>query len=688
MPGSVSSPPVGGRLQFFAPAWHQLTRDAWILQTVSGLILDMETTPIQVGEPRELQFSTAKAQAVDREIQELLQKDAILPVRPVRDQFVSRLFTVPKRDCPEERPVIDLRDLNQFLVYEHFQMEGIHLVPELLQQGDWLAKLDLKDAYFTVPVCADHRKYLRFRWRAQLYEFQCLPFGLASAPRVFSKVMRVPIGQLRRQGIRLIVYLDDLLIMANSRDLAVQHVTTTTKLLQSLGFVINWRKSVPIPAQEMVFLGFLLDSTSMEMRVPATKIQKLRRECRTHLQSSRVSVRVLSSLIGKMVACAPGMMLAPLQYRHLQQLKIQSLRQWASYNRIVNLTPEARNEILWWATHLDSWNGRSLMVPPARLTIFSDASSTGWGAVCNRTPIGGVWSTSERLLHINVLELLAAQFAVRSFHRQVQTRPLLIRLLIDNTTTVSYINRMGGTHSQLLSDIACSLWRWCTEKQITLQAEYLPSAENPADGPSRGAIMDSSDWQLDPAVFSALCQQLPWQPSIDLFASRLNAQLPRFFSWHPDPDALSVDALAQDWTVSGSQAAYAFPPFCLLGKCLQKARSNPRCNLILIAPVWETQSWYSTILQLLVDFPVLLPNNPDLLLSPHQEPHPMLLAGHLHLAAWPISSNVTLRRAFLRRLWTSSQARGGRLPTPRMPQRGANGSAGVIDELSIPFTLL
>ncbi|CAG2257403.1 unnamed protein product [Mytilus edulis] len=104
------------------------------------------------------------------------------------------------------------------LRYEHYQikMEGIHLLKDLLLKNDWMVKIDLTDAYLTLQIAKEHRKYLRFFWQGKIMEFRSLPFGIAVAPRIFTKLMKVPMTLLRRLGVRLIVYLDDILIMNQS----------------------------------------------------------------------------------------------------------------------------------------------------------------------------------------------------------------------------------------------------------------------------------------------------------------------------------------------------------------------------------------------------------------------------------------------------------------------------------------
>ena len=113
------------------------------------------------------------------------------------------------------------------------------MLKDLLKKGDYMVKIDLKDAYLTVPIWQNHQKYLRFLWRDSLLEFACLPFGLASAPRVFTKLLKPVLSILRQRGIRLIVYLDDILLMAPSVEQVLPHAASTLNLLEGLGFTVN-----------------------------------------------------------------------------------------------------------------------------------------------------------------------------------------------------------------------------------------------------------------------------------------------------------------------------------------------------------------------------------------------------------------------------------------------------------------
>ncbi|KAJ1206681.1 hypothetical protein NDU88_002082 [Pleurodeles waltl] len=106
-----------------------------------------------------------------------------------------------------------------------------------------MVSVDLQDEYFHIPILKLHRKYLRFVVGSQHYQFAVLPFGLTSAPRVFTKVMAVVAAELRRRGIAVFPFLDDWLIKAKTPELVRRHLQSTTQLLFDLGFSINVPKS-------------------------------------------------------------------------------------------------------------------------------------------------------------------------------------------------------------------------------------------------------------------------------------------------------------------------------------------------------------------------------------------------------------------------------------------------------------
>ena len=123
------------------------------------------------------------------EIQELVKKKAIEAVSDLENGFYSPVFVVLNKDGGW-RPIMNLKKLNRYLQISHFKMENISNVKDVLHLADYLGKIDLKDAYLAVPIFIGHRKYLRFSWKGKHFQFKSLPLGLATAPRVFSKLLR------------------------------------------------------------------------------------------------------------------------------------------------------------------------------------------------------------------------------------------------------------------------------------------------------------------------------------------------------------------------------------------------------------------------------------------------------------------------------------------------------------------
>ena len=175
---------------------------------------------------------------ITEEVQELLAKQAIREAQIFPNSFISQLFLVEKKGG-RQRPVINLKALNSFVRSEHFKMEGLHILPDIIQTGDYMIKLDLKDAYLQIPIHQDHQHLLQFQWEEKTYQFMCFPIGLTSAPRVFTKVLKPPLGVLRQMGIRLVVYLDDILILHQSREELECLAPLICSLFEALGLVIN-----------------------------------------------------------------------------------------------------------------------------------------------------------------------------------------------------------------------------------------------------------------------------------------------------------------------------------------------------------------------------------------------------------------------------------------------------------------
>ena len=195
--------------------WRNLISDPWVLETIAGYHLEFESVPIQLSLPRRPSFKEAKVQLTDEEVDKILNKGAIQIAPPCHEEFLSNLFLVPKK-TGDMRPVINLKPLNKFVQKIHFKIENIQMASNFIARGDSTISIDLKDAYFSVPVFPPHQKYLRFMWKDQRYKFTCLPFGYSLAPRVFAKIFKPIVARLRLNGLRIVIFLDDILLVSTS----------------------------------------------------------------------------------------------------------------------------------------------------------------------------------------------------------------------------------------------------------------------------------------------------------------------------------------------------------------------------------------------------------------------------------------------------------------------------------------
>lgn len=312
----------------------------------------------------------------------------------------------------------------------------------------------------------------------QLLQYTSLPFGLAAGPRLFTKVMKPIIAFLRRLGIRLLIYLDDILLLNQTKEGLMKDRDSLIWLLHNLGWLINWKKSVLEPTQTIEFLGLKVDSVEMSVYLPQDKIQNIKMKCQKALESDHITIQELASLVGSLNATVEAVIPASLYVRELQMFKTKCLIKEKSYKNKINLSQECKTEISWWIQQLQVWNGKQIITNEPDLVIETDASTMGWGFHCpfSQTRMGGPWSPVEKKLHINALELKTANTAVKSVAKNKQN--VHIHLKMDNTTAVTYVNKMGGTKSPILTNIAKDLWEYCLERKITLTAEHLPGSLN------------------------------------------------------------------------------------------------------------------------------------------------------------------------------------------------------------------
>ena len=638
---------IAGRLKQFSSAWESITSDKYILEAVKSYKIEFvdNVEPCQTHIPWEIDFNAQECDIIDQEIAKLLKKGVVINSQHEDGEFISNIFLRRKKDG-NYRMILNLKHFNEYVSKHHFKMESLQSAVGLMKPGCYMATVDLKDAYYSVPIDRSHQKFIKFSWKGRLFQFTCLPNGLSCAPRCFTKILKPVYATLRRAGHVNVGYIDDQYLQGDTKTECRSNIGDTVSLLTKLGFLIHPDKSVLVPVQRITFLGFILDSILMLVMPTPDKVQKLKSACGKLLSKPVVTVQELAEVIGIIVSNFPGVEFGPLFYRSLERDKNLTLKHnKGDFSSTLQLSPDAIADLNWWCKNIESAT-KGVTKGNPDIVITTDASTLGWGAVLDKQSIGGQWTQSEACHHINYLELLATFLALKSFCKDMSK--VHVRLRSDNTTTVAYLNSMGGMQSILCDTLAKEIWLWCIQKQLWLSASHVPGKDNiQADRASRH-FDDNTEWMLHQDIFLSI-EQLWGKPEIDLFASRLNKQHPCYVSWKPVPGASFTDAFTISWS---DYYFYAFPPFSIILRCLQKIEQE-EAEGILVVPNWPTQPWYSKLMQMIIDHPRLLPVQKSILSRPSKAGSCHPLWQRLHLMACKLSGQPCKTRAFLKRQQTS-----------------------------------
>ena len=517
--------PIGARLLHFAHQWTRHIKDPWVCEVVSqGVRLTFTSPPLLTRFPV---FTTTpqdieKADVLRMEVIALFQKQATEVVGDESSPgFYSRLFLVPKA-TGGWRPVIDLSLLNKYIYCPSFKMETSTSLRRSVAPGDFAVSLDLKDAYFHIPINPSARRYLRFAFEGQVFQFRALPFGLNISPWIFTRLMDTVMATARRtSSSQHSNYLDDLLLKNPTPSLLIQDRDALLSLLASLGWMVNREKSDLTPSQTFSHLGMLFQTDHNKVSLTQKRITTLVEAVSQMLIQKGGPVRFWLRALGLMNAASDLLLFGKRNYRRLQ---LHLLSNWSpasqDLERWLMLPADLTSEVSKWLDTEWLLAGVPLSLPSPRLSLCFDASTTGWGAhlLPEFLVAQGKWMELESQQHINWLELKAVWYAL--LHWQTLVSGESVSVMSDNSTVVAYLQKQGGTKSPILCRLTIDLLSWCESKDIQLIARHIPGKLNViADSLSRQDQVLHTEWSLKESAFQLICQK--WErPLIDLFATR------------------------------------------------------------------------------------------------------------------------------------------------------------------------
>lgn len=490
------------------------------------------------------------------------------------------------------RMVLDCSLLNEYILRYRFKLENVSSILPYLNQGSFMVKLDLKQGYYHVPMSLNSQKYLGFGWifneKTRFFCFSQMPFGLSSAPHIFTKILRPFLLRWRRSGFQVSVYLDDFFAAANDFILLKQQIFCIVKDLTEAGFIINVEKSSIEPVQEMEYLGFLFNTISYNVSIPQNKFEKIL--CKLDKCIGffpEFSARTILSLAGVLVSNR-------LVFGDLVLLRTRSFYQFvgicADWDSLFMANSYLLKDLQFWKENLSYLATRSLQDKECKfLEIFSDASSFACAAVFNNQGKQLVayhrFDVEQKERSSTWRELFAIKLAIECFYSYFAGFD--VKIFVDNQA-VPYIVRKGSMKEHLQC-LALQISELCSKYKIGLYPIWIPREHNAlADFYSK--CKDYDDWAISPVLFSSLCK-IFGSPTLDIFASSENSKTPRFFSRFWCPDSVGADCFNYRWN---KEFCWAVPPFNLIPKTLQHFHRFGN-KMLLLVPFWPSAIFWPLI---------------------------------------------------------------------------------------------
>ena len=544
-------------------------------------------------------------------------------------------------------------------------MTGVYSVPSIIRKGDWGVKLDITQAYYHVAMAARSRPYLRFIHNGKVYEFRVLTFGAHSSPFAFTRLGKTITLHCHTLGIRVVIYLDDVLILASTASLVASHAQIMIDLLVFLGMTIKVEKSILTPSQRIFFLGFIWDTENLSCVLPPEKLEDIQFAMNEAIVPRRVPVRLLHRLVGLINSTRLAVRYARSRYRGIQRLLLDNYKSKSDLQKEVRLTNWAKSDINFWLSLAPEQCAMTFEEVEIGLAIrvATDASDTGWGYVMLGQEHAGLWSPHEADLPIAFREFLVMEMALHDNKQILENK--LVSWEVDNKTVFWYWKNQGGVGNTSLCRQVVNLLHWCQERNILVVAKWVPSEEHlHPDLLSRQEMM--SDWKLHPRLAKMIFTRLG-RPHLDLMATSYSAQLNLYYSPTPDSKALAVDAMVQNWDMFSKN--YIFPPVPLIHPVLDKILTCASDTLfLLVTPYWKTRSWFPRLLLMSKSPPLRLPVR-DVVQNTGKDERKL----NLRLVVWNIFGAGSRPTTFPTGVEKSSTKAGRREQKELIPRPGASG---------------
>ena len=380
-------------------------------------------------------------------------------------------LSVSVQNTGKKRLILDLRHINLHVFKQKFKCEGLHTIKDIFSRNCFVFSFDLKSGYHHVDIFVEHRKYLAFSWdfgtgHARYFQFTVLPFGLSSAPFIFTKLLRPLETHWRSHGIPIAIFFDDGIGAGDTFKNARANSAIVQYDLAQCGFLVNPEKSNWEPKTRFSWIGYTIDTQTGLIHASEERIKKLSSElekiCANWQSSELVHVRLLASIVGQIISLSASCgSVTQIMTRYLHII-INSRHSW---NSKVFLSSQGKQELLFWKNNLTVLNGVVFWAPPfiPSKFVFSDASSAGCAAFIQGSSLvfHRNWSLEESQKSSTWRELATIKLSLEVFGPNIAGQRL--RWYTDNQNVVRVI-RIGSMIKEL-HELALDILFFLSEHQ-------------------------------------------------------------------------------------------------------------------------------------------------------------------------------------------------------------------------------
>ena len=599
----LSPPIVKGRLKASYDFWEsQIRADSWVLDIIAnGYSLPFVRLPDSCY-LRNNASALRNSEFVDEAVSDLLRLGLVVICS--HKPIAVNPLTVSINSSGKKRLILDLRHVNQFIIKNKFKLEDWKTFANFACLGGFLFKFDMKSGYHHIDINQSFWTFLGFEWNLfgkgnLFFSFTVLPFGLSSAPYVFTKVFRPLVRHWRSQSIPIVLFLDDGIGVGRSFDESQRFSNIVKQDLIHAGIVPNLEKSLWSPVQSLEWLGLIWDLRQGVIRIPQRKLSELQICINDILKVFPFAVRArkLASVVGKIISLRPAVGNVSLLMTRFLQAALNCKSGWddcLNFNHFQFLH-ECYQELSFWLNNSNSFNQSQFIVYTSPTILsFVDASQFACGGFLEVVHTGEKHFFHKRFTNLetfsdsNQRELYSILFGLQSFRPFVKGKT--VKIFSDNKNA-TIITQKGSTCLRL-HDIALQIFEFCALNAVKLEIEWVPREGNQcADFMSR--VIDYDDWGVSPNFFEFI-NSLFGPFTVDRFADNFNHKCSRFQSKFWCPGCEGVDAFSFNWQGENN---WLVPPIYLVPKVLFHLRAC-KAEGTLVVPKWPSSFFW----------PILFPN--------------------------------------------------------------------------------